>query len=148
VTSGYLDTAAVEALTRSGLGRGGPLSDEDLIRKLARTSPDLRRLSLLSGTSQLLRLMDGLLAGKETGEGFVGKFSELFLSLTDWEADPVLKTAFEELNDFYSRIQLFSALPHEIEEEPSLFGLTDLKDRTQLAYVSLKEKWSRSLEGA
>ncbi|HZI65033.1 MAG TPA: hypothetical protein VFF17_00575 [Thermoanaerobaculia bacterium] len=95
---------------------------------------------------QLLRLMDGLVAGKETGEGFVGKFSDRFLALTDWEIDPVLETAFEELNDFYSQIQMFSASPVEIEEEPSLFGLSDLKDRTQLAYVSLKEKWSRSLE--
>lgn len=126
------------------LGRGS-LSDEDLILQVAEGAIETDRLRLLASLSRLLRLMDGLLSGKETGESFVAKFSEQWLLLQNWEADPSLESEFDELNNYYSEIQLFSSLSDARYEEPLLFGLDRLKELTQTAYERLLQKWHLSL---
>jgi len=141
--------ALLEALTRSAprdilLGRGS-LSDEELIVQLSRRDIPPTRLQLLSSLSRLLRLMDSLLAGKETGEGFVAKFSDQWLAIRGWEADPLLESEFEDLNSFYSEVQRFCVSPRHREEEPLLFGVDRLKELTQLAYKHLKQTWQQSL---
>lgn len=142
-----LDTAAVEALTRSRFERGGPLSDEELIQGLVAEKPEPLRLSLLGDVSKLLRLMDALVVGNETGEGFVTKFSDRFLATTSWEADPRLDAGFDDLNSFYENIQMFSARTSATSPEPFFFGIERLRDLTQSAYVDLKARWVEALEG-
>lgn len=140
----------VEVLTRSGprrdvlLGQGN-LSDEYLIREIAGEIVDTRRLKLLAGVSQLLRLMDSLITSKETGASFAAKFSYQWLLLREWNADPILDSVFEEMNEYYSAIQLFNTSEECLREEPSLFGLQKLNELTIVAYDLLLEKWRLSL---
>jgi hypothetical protein len=143
-----LDVAAVEALTRSRLERGGPLSDEELLQSLVHGNLGQLRLALLVEVSRLLRLMDSFVVGTDTGEGFVSKFSDRFLSIVDWEADPILDTAFDDLNSFYENIQMFSARTSADNPEPFFFGVERLRDLTQSAYVDLKARWARALENS
>lgn len=144
--NGDFDSAALDALTRTGFNRGGRLSDHDLVLGLASPAPDSKRLQLLAEVSRLLRLMDGLVTGKETGEGFVSKFSDGFLATTTWEVEPSLDIAFERLNEFYGAIQRFSASAKAVADEPLLFGLAELKDRTQIAYAELKSAFLQALK--
>ncbi len=142
--------SVIEVLTRSVSRRdvpheGGGLSDEDLILRATGGAISAPRLRLLTSLSRLLRLMDGLLAGQETGEGFVAKFSDQWLALKDWESDPVLEAKFEQLNRFYSEIQLFCGSAVHRQEEPLLFDPDRLKALTQAAYDRLMEAWRHSL---
>ncbi len=66
--------------------------------------------------------------------------------MTEWDNDPVLETAFDELSEFYDEIQMFCSSPAEREKERALFDIDHLKDRTHLAYVALKGKWQGALE--
>jgi hypothetical protein len=90
--------------------------------------------------------MDGLLKGKETGEGFVGKFSEGFLRLVDWDSDTLLEHEFEWVNDYYGAIQRFSASRSSLEDEPLLFGLHELRERTSVAYARLRHAWCSAID--
>lgn len=136
-------TLVIEALTRSSFRRGDltflhGYSDEDLVRHVthSKTDPDTTRT--LAAVSHLLRLMDGLLAGKETGEGFVYKFSERWLLLAGGGAPPLLDEILDELEEFYSEIQMFCALPRHHEEEPGLSDLESLKQLTANTYNRVK----------
>lgn len=145
------EIAAIDALTRSGprqdalLGQSDAPSDEALISRAARADVGPRRMRLLSTLSKLLRLMDGFLVGSEIGERFVTEFTRLWLSVDDWGADPTLERELLELSTFYSKIQLFCAVPEHREEEPLLFGTDRLRELTQTAYTRLKNSWYRSL---
>lgn len=122
-------------------------SDEGLIRTLVGPDVDVHRLHLLCGVSRLLRLMDGLLTRRETGEGFVDKFSSEWLALDEWNADRLLSLEFKWLNDYYSDIQLYTASRVARLESPFLFGLDHLLDLTSLAYTRLKARWCDALLG-
>jgi hypothetical protein len=139
--------AALEALTRSDLRRDtffpkGSYTDEDLISHIAGHEIDSQRMALLVAASRLLRLMHGLLVGSETGEGFVQKFSNQWLSTRSWDSDPVLAEEFDELNSFYSEISFFCTKDEHRKEEPLLFGLNKLKERTEKVYERLKKKFA------
>jgi hypothetical protein len=143
---------AVEALTRADFQRDqffqtGSCSDEDLLRQLAGGDVDSMRIQLWAAISRLLRLMHGLLIGKETAEAFVSKFSEQFLSLELWEADQILDAEFETMNNFYSAIQMFAQSKKSREEQPLLFGLDRLQELTRLAYDRLRQKLCLSVMG-
>ncbi|HEV7214108.1 MAG TPA: hypothetical protein VGP33_03205 [Chloroflexota bacterium] len=89
--------------------------------------------------------MDGLVTSKETGEGFVDKFSREWLALNDWDADQQLAGEFDWLNDFYSELQLYSASPAARQESSLLFELEHLLDLTSHAYARLKDRWCDAL---
>lgn len=143
--------AIIKALTRVRptrnviVGSSMHLSDEELIKQITGSELRAKRLQLLVSVSRLLRLMDSLISGTETGEGFVAKFSEQWLFIKYWEEDPILKEEFDSLNGFYSDIQLFCAIPDHKKEEPLLFGLEQLRELTEKAYENLKKKFSFSL---
>jgi hypothetical protein len=138
----------VEALTRSDVQRGVALTDDELIRGLlGPQSAEPDRIGLLVAVARLLRAMDGLIRGAETGEGFVAKFSDRFLAVTEWDSDPNLSAVFERVNEFYSEIQTFSQSASERAREPLLMNCDELKDRTQIAYGILKDSWRRAITG-
>ena len=91
--------------------------------------------------------MDALVVGRETGEGFASKFSDRFLAILDWEADPILDSGFDDINTFYENIQMFSARASGGDSEPFFFGINRLRDLTQSAYVDLKARWVEALKG-
>jgi hypothetical protein len=107
--------------------------------------PSSEKLRFLADVSRLLRLMDGLIVGNETAEGFVSKFSAAFLQVTAWDLDAALDRSFDRLNDFYTKIQRFSNSSQARAEEPLLFGPDELRDRTQIAYAELKSAFAGAL---
>ncbi len=137
---------AIEALSRIGVSRDGlgeTKDDAGLIRFVA-PGVESSELRAFVGVSRLLRLMDGVLTGTQTGEGFVEKFSESWLSLAGESVD-VLQTVFGELEEFYEEIQLFCASGRHLQEEGALFGLPRLQEITIAAYDSIRRQWIQSL---
>ena len=135
-----------DALTRSNARRdklGVSGSDEELLRRLG-PQLDARQLSVLAATSRLLRLMDALLAGSETGEGFVEKFSRLWGSMKPVHGRD-LGPLTAQLDEFYGDIQLFCAAERDRREVPSLFGLDRLKALTEVVYAQLRRWWCDNL---
>jgi hypothetical protein len=136
----------IDALTRATVRRdklGVIGSDEDLIRR-ANADLDSTRVRLLVATGRLLRLMDGLLVGSESGEGFVEKFSVLWPSVKATHALDLAEEA-DALDEFYSSIHLFSASARDRREEPLLFGVDRLKELAEPIYSSLKRWWRSRL---
>lgn len=134
----------IDVLTRSDLARdrvGLPQDDEELLTAVA---PQLRGATVthLAAVSGLLRLMDALLRGRETGEGFVEKFSEQWLRIREELEDSELADVVEALDAFYEEIQLFCAAGHA-EEEAALFGVSRLQELTIAAYEATLQKWAR-----
>lgn len=142
--------SALEALTRSDVCRRdlfpkGFSTDDALIDTVAGRKIGASRKALLSAISRLLRLMHGLLVGTETGEGFVSKFSDQWLLITDWDSDGELANEFDSLNQFYSEISFFCANSEERGAEPLLFGLEQLRERTGKVYEKLRKKFAMTL---
>lgn len=136
----------IDALTRSTVRRdeaGLIGSDEDLLHRLD-AHLDPRQIELLAATSRVLRLMDGLLSGAETGEGFVEKFSSLWAGLKRAYTHD-LEDRAQQLDQFYGDIQLFCASDRDRREEALLFGIDRLKALTQPVYADLKQWWCEHL---
>ena len=137
----------VEVLTRSDIARdrvGLPHGDEDLLMTMA---PDLEGATVthLATVSRLLRLMDALLRGRETGEGFAEKFSEQWLRIREDLENSELADVVEALDELYEEIQMFCAADHR-EEESALFGSSRLQELTIAAYEATLPKWTRVVE--
>jgi hypothetical protein len=135
-----------DALTRSTVRRdkaGVVGTDEELLSRLV-APLDANEIYLLAATSRVLRLMDALLTGSETGEGFVEKFSSLWTSLKPAHEQEFAQQA-QRLDEFYGNIQLFCASAQDRREEPLLFGIDRLKALTEPIYADLKEWWCKRL---
>ncbi len=140
-------SAIVDVLTRSifrrdKLGLAG--SDEELMRRLVQGPIESQEAHFLVTVSRLLRLMDGLISGRETGEGFVEKFETTWHVLKVSHASG-LEVQLNKLREFYEDIQLFCVSVRDREEEPSLFGPEKLKVRTIQMYIDLKQWWLNRL---
>jgi len=137
----------IRALTRSGMRRdklGIRGSDEQLLRRLEGSDSNPERRRCLALVSKLLRLMDALIRGVETGEGFLEKFSNLWQSLrAAHERD--LGPQAEKLQQFYYDIQFFCASRSHQLEEPSLFGPERLRALTEIFYVEMETWWRSQL---
>ncbi len=137
----------IRALTRSGMRRdklGIRGSDELLLRRLEGSDGNPEKRRCLAFVSKMLRLMDALIRGVETGEGFLEKFSGLWQLLrAAHEKD--LGTQAEKLQQFYYDIQFFCASQSHQLEEPSLFGSERLKALTEVFYIELENWWRNQL---
>jgi len=147
------DDLVANAMTRSGFWRdrypgSGAISDEALLRAMLGCQVEPETIRALASLARLLRLMDALLAGRATGEQFVGKFAKEFLSTLDKAADgPELSRIVEPLNEFYEEIQLFAEERSHRPSRPGLFGLERLKQLTQAAYDRFQRAWVGWLRG-
>lgn len=133
----------IKALSRSAIRRdllGCPGSDADLLQLIVGADADKKNVECLASFSRMLRLMDALVNGIESGEGFVDKFSALWLSLRAVYADD-LGLQLQRLAHFYGDIQLFCASEQECLKEPLLFGRERLHSLTETAYHDLLQWW-------
>lgn len=134
----------IDALTKTSIERSVAfntkyVSDIDLIRKITDPKIDKQRLEALIRISGLLRLMHSYLIGRETGEGFVYKFTRQWSSLAIMRIDVELDTKLDNLDYFYSKIQHFSPAQQTFSSVEGLIGLESLTELTKRAYNQLKD---------
>jgi hypothetical protein len=141
--------AIIEVLTSATIRRdqvGLIGSDEELLRRL-NDGLDEEDIVLLAEIAKLLRLLDGILCGREGGEGFVDKFDERWRRLRNQL--PQIDEAKECLDRFYERIQLYCASAAHREEEPLLFDTETLRTLAGPVYRDVKQRWSdRAVRGS
>jgi hypothetical protein len=148
--SGIVSTTTeviIDALTRSTVQRdrvGLAATDAQLLRKLC-GERDPRRLEYLAAISRLLRLLDGLLSGRETGEGLVEKYFVQLRDLRKRFADIMGREA-QVLDAFDEAAQLFSPDARSQVHVAALIGLDELRGRARDTYQLLKRWWESALE--
>lgn len=136
----------IDALTRSTIQRdqvGLAATDEELLRMLcAECAP--RRIDYMAAISRLLRLLDGLLSGRQTGEGLTEKYFVQLRELRNRFVDEMGNEA-QILDAFDEVAQLFSP---DVKggEVAALIGLEELKRRAGDTYRSLKCWWESIVE--
>lgn len=136
----------IEALTRSTVRRdhvGLAATDEELLRILSGEG-DRRRIEYMAAISRLLRLLDGLLSGRQTGEGLAEKYFVQLRDLRDRFGD-VMGNEVQILDAFDEAAQLFSP---DVKggEIAALIGLKELESRARDTYRLLKFWWDSTLE--